>query len=97
MGSMGKSPTLVFDYRHSLHIYYIGLNSQLATNSFGISGNLFSFCKCADPESFVRGGPTLTAFFSVDEGREYPNTTKSGAIIGPVAKYNLNGVSLAGR
>ena len=24
---------------------------------------------CADPESFVRGGPTLTCFFSVDEGR----------------------------
>ena len=39
---------------------------------------------CADPESFVRGVPTLTAFFfffffllcfSVDEGGEDPNTT----------------------
>ena len=28
---------------------------------------------CADPECFVRGGPTLTIL--VDEGREYPNTT----------------------
>ena len=25
---------------------------------------------CADPESFARGGPTLTTFFLVDEGRE---------------------------
>ena len=32
---------------------------------------------CVDPESFVRGGPTLTffVFFIVDEGRENPNTT----------------------
>ena len=29
---------------------------------------------CADPESFVRG----VQLFLVDEGREYPNTTKSG-------------------
>ena len=36
-------------------------------------------CPCADPESFVRGGPTLTTFFfSVDEGREDQNTTISG-------------------
>ena len=38
---------------------------------------------CADPESFVRGGPTLTTFFFllfflVDEGREDPSTTISG-------------------
>ena len=33
---------------------------------------------CADPESFVRGGPTLTTFFQLfDEGREDPNTTIS--------------------
>ena len=25
---------------------------------------------CADPESFVRGSPTLTTSFLVDEGRE---------------------------
>ena len=38
---------------------------------------------CADTQSFVRGGPTLTGFFRfvlfcfilVDEGREDPNTT----------------------
>ena len=30
----------------------------------------------ADPESFVRGGATLTTFFS-DDGREDPNTNKS--------------------
>ena len=37
---------------------------------------------CADPESFVRGGPTLTSFSSVfliaDEGKEDLNTTISG-------------------
>ena len=36
---------------------------------------------CADPESFVRGGLTLTRFFCcflVDEGRKDPNTTISG-------------------
>ena len=33
---------------------------------------------CADPESFVRGGPTLTLFFLVDEERKDPNTTISG-------------------
>ena len=33
---------------------------------------------CADPESFVRGGPTLTIFFLVDEGRDQdPSTTLS--------------------
>ena len=32
-----------------------------------------------EKQSFVRGGPTLTTFFDiVDEGREDPNTTKSG-------------------
>ena len=35
---------------------------------------------CADPESFVRGGPTLMFFlffvsFLLDEGREDPSTT----------------------
>ena len=35
---------------------------------------------CANPESFVRAGPTLTTFylFLVDEGREDPNTIISG-------------------
>ena len=34
----------------------------------------------ADPERFVRGGPTVTFFvvvgFLLDEGREYQNTTR---------------------
>ena len=38
---------------------------------------------CADQESFVRGGPTLTTFFFLsflgDEGRKDPNTTISGS------------------
>ena len=38
---------------------------------------------CADPESFVRGGPLLTFFFFfvlffLDEGRKDHNTTISG-------------------
>ena len=47
---------------------------------------------CADPESFVRGGPNLIPFFFLVEGIEDPNT----AINGPV-KRHWNGVSLAGR
>ena len=39
---------------------------------------LFGILKCADPESFVRRGPTLTTFFFnyyfFDEGKENPNT-----------------------
>ena len=34
---------------------------------------------CADPESYVRGGPTL--IFLVDEGREDQNTTIGGPIM----------------
>ena len=37
---------------------------------------MVTYDSCADPESFVRGGPTLTTFFRVDEGRDNPNTTK---------------------
>ena len=34
---------------------------------------------CADPESFVKGDPTLTTFvFKVDRGREDPSPTLSG-------------------
>ena len=33
----------------------------------------------ADSESFIRGGPNQTwQLFLVDEGRDDPNTTKSG-------------------
>ena len=42
---------------------------------------------CEDPDSFARGGPTLTTFFFffffffffVDEGRKDPITTISGS------------------
>ena len=34
-----------------------------------------SVIPCADPECFVRAGPTLTTCFLVDEGEEDPNTT----------------------
>ena len=58
---------------------------------------LFEVQLCADPESYVRGGPTLTlTFFLVDEGWEDQNTTIGGPMI-PPAKRHLNGVSLAGR
>ena len=45
---------------------------------------LYTRCVCMDPESYARGGPTLTAFFYfiffllVDEGRKDPNTSISG-------------------
>ena len=45
---------------------------------------------CADPESYVRGGPTLTTLVLSDE-------RINGAIIGPAAKRHLNGVLLACR
>ena len=35
---------------------------------------------CADPEVFIRGGPTSTMIFIlVDEGRKNPDTTISGS------------------
>ena len=48
---------------------------------------LFEVQPCADPESYVRGGPTDFDLFLVDQG----------TIIGPPAKRHLNGVLLAGR
>ena len=51
---------------------------------------------CADPESFVRGDPTLTTFFS----RWWERGSKHHymrPIIGPPAKHHLNGASLACR
>ena len=32
--------------------------------------NVHTYSSCADPESFVRGGPNLTTGFFVDEGSE---------------------------
>ena len=66
---------------------------------------------CADPESFVRGGLTLTtffflfffslffsffSFFSLMRGRKDPNTTISGHQR-PASETPFNGVPLAGR
>ena len=58
---------------------------------------------CADPDSFVRGGPALTTFcflfvsFLVYEGREDPNTTISGPSSARQRNVNSNGFSLACR
>ena len=44
------------------------------------SVTLRSKSSCPDPETFVRGGPTVITFFSsslVDEGRKDPNTNIS--------------------
>ena len=49
-------------------------------NRWDKSVAILGFISCADPESFVSGGPTSATFFSVflvDEGREDPNTTIS--------------------
>ena len=45
---------------------------------------------CANPESFVRGGPTLRTFFLVDGRREDPNATKNR----PSKRYSIDGVSM---
>ena len=50
---------------------------------------------CADPESFVRGGPNLTFFFCflVVDGREDRNTTLSG----PSSARQRNAIQMAFR
>ena len=54
---------------------------------------------CADPENFVRGGPTLTTFFLwlllLLLFRKLMRDERIKVIIGPPAKRYLNGVSLA--
>ena len=52
---------------------------------------------CADLESIVRGGPTLTTFVLVDEGREGSKYHFKRVIIGLPAKRYLNGVLLSCR
>ena len=54
---------------------------------------LFEVQPCADPESYVRGGPTSTLTFLVDEGREDQNTT----IGGPSSTRQRNAISMAFR
>ena len=48
---------------------------------------LFEVQPCADPKSYVRGGPTLT-FFLVDEVREDQNIT----IGGPSSAHQQNAI-----
>ena len=51
---------------------------------------------CADPESIVNGGPTLSFFSLAFGGREDLNTVRSG-LSGPISalvvKRHLNGIS----
>ena len=48
------------------------------------------------PKGLSEGGPTLTTIILVDKGRVDQNTTISGrTLIGPPAKHQLNGISLA--
>ena len=56
--------------------------------------NSFSSVICADPESFVGGGPTQ--HFKLMRRREDPYTTKIGTSSTRKRKYHLNGFSLAG-
>ena len=52
---------------------------------------IFFEASCADPESFVRGGPNLITFFCVflvDEGIEDRNT----AINGPSSAHQRNAI-----
>ena len=51
-------------------------DSGVSVVSNGINSVVSSSCSCADPESFVRGGPTLRTFFRGD--RIQTNTTISG-------------------
>ena len=48
---------------------------------------------CADPENFVRGGPTLTTLFLADEGWVDPNST----IRGPPSARQRNAILMAFR
>ena len=56
---------------------------------------LFEVKPCADPESYARGGPTLTTFFLLGEGGSKYHYKRT--IIGQPVKRHLNGVSQAGQ
>ena len=57
-------------------------NSNFKFVQINMKHLLYMFDLCADPETFVRGGPysdnVVFLGFLVDERREDPNTTKSG-------------------
>ena len=52
------------------------------------------YCSCTNPERFVRGGPTLTKVFLVDERIKIP---QSAGHHRPASETPFNAVSLAGR
>ena len=54
----------------SIKLYFV-VYSFLNKNTSGAAA-------CADPESFVKDGPTLSFFFKFDEERKDTNTTISG-------------------
>ena len=58
---------------------------------------LFEVQPCADPESYARGGPTLTTFFWLLLGEGGSKYHYKRTIIGQPVKLYLNGVSLVGR
>ena len=52
---------------------------RITRNAENKTGSTKEASPCADPESFVRGGPTFTTFFfKLMRGREDPNTTING-------------------
>ena len=70
----------------------MGRHQTLKIHSQHRPMGLYTRCACADPESFVRGGPTLTTFILVDEGEKGSKYHYKRAIIGSPAKRHLNGV-----
>ena len=51
--------------------------SRKVTFAYNSKSRVYHFT-CADPESFVRGGPIFDNVFLVDNEREDPNSTISG-------------------
>ena len=82
----GPTLTMIFlvdEWRKDPSTTLSGPSSARQRNSFSvllISLQISLFCAltCADPDSFAKGGPTLTMFFLVDEWRKDPSTTLSG-------------------
>ena len=80
-----------------MYVWVIGWREYQKTSD--IKPTLSHNCRlqpCADPESFVRGGPNLITFFveGWNKGSKY---RFNWVIIDQSAKRHLNGVSLAGR
>ena len=69
VGTCDCCPQLPTEVTYPVKLFELLQNIQV--------NNLFRSIPCADPESFVRGGPSLTKFLSLHEGREDLNTTIS--------------------